>query len=113
MTFDARTLSEICKTDFSKVENFIDDECFENCYIYSLCPNCSGNNYIKNHDFRKKDKSKCRLTKLITIFAADLIAKRIIKNPTKYPDNQKIRILNAAKKIRELYLPEFEEYLKD
>lgn len=113
MTFDNETLAEISKTDFTKAENFIDDECFESCYIYSLCPNCSGNNYIKNHDFKKKDRSKCRLMKLIVIFASDLLVKRIVKNPSGYSDIQKIKILNAARKIKELYLPEFKDYLTD
>ena len=111
MTFDEKSLKEICSTDFSKDENFIDDDCFENCYIYPLCPNCSGNNFLANHSFKKRDKSKCRFQKLIAIYASDLIAKRIIKNPDNYTDSYKIRVLRAAKKIKELYLPEFSQYL--
>jgi sulfatase maturation enzyme AslB (radical SAM superfamily) len=31
-------LDAILATDFSDDDNFIDDDCFENCYIYPVCP---------------------------------------------------------------------------
>ena len=39
-----------------------------------------------------------------------LIVKRIIKNPEKYDDSFKSRILKSAKTIKELFLPEFNSY---
>lgn len=110
MTFDKETLKKVNTTDFSKEENFVDDECFEKCYIQPICPNCAGNNYLANNSFKEKDKSKCRIQKLIALYAADLLIKRMVKNPEKYSEIQKIKTLKAARRIKELYLPEFEQY---
>ena len=110
MTFDSITLSEIEKTDFHNPDNFIDIDCFSSCFIQPICSSCSGNNYLKNNSFKKFDKSKCRIQKLIVLFTADLIVKRIIKSPEKYDDSFKSRILKSAKTIKELFLPEFNTY---
>ena len=61
-------------------------------------------------NFKVRDKTKCKIQKLITLYAADLQAKRIIKNPDKYDDATKYNLINAIQKIRELYLDEFSEY---
>ena len=113
MTFDEKTLSEICNHDFSKVDDFIDDECFDSCYIYPICPHCAGANYLTQKTFKTRDKSKCRIQKLISLFAADLFAKRILKNPGNFEDTNKILLIDAIQKIRELYLPEFKDYFED
>lgn len=110
MTFNKETLEEVKKIDFSIDDDFVDNDCFENCYIQPICPNCAGNNYLTYHSFNKKDKSKCRIQKLISLYASDLLIKRMIKNPEKYSEIQKIKTLKAARKIKELYLPEFDQY---
>ena len=112
MTFDEKTLEEMSKTDFTNEELFVDDDCFENCYIYPICPNCSGANYMAEHSFKKRNKTKCRIQKLISIFAAELSVRKMIKNPDKYSDTEKSRVLAAAKKIKESFLPEFTEYFE-
>jgi len=112
MTFDEKTLEEMSKTDFTKEELFVDDDCFENCYIYPICPNCSGANYLAEHSFKKRNRSKCRIQKLISIFIADLQVRKILKNPDKYSDTEKFKILEAAKKIKSAFLPEFSEYFE-
>jgi len=112
MTFSEDKLYEIAKTDFSNDDNFIDEFCFENCYIYPICPNCVGANYLVNKTFKERDKRRCKITKLITLFIADLQAKRIMKNPKIYDDKTLYHTIEAIKKIRSFYLPEFEEYLK-
>lgn len=112
MTFSEGELSEILKVDFTNNDNFIDEDCFENCYIYPICPTCAGANYLKNKSFKERDKSRCRIQKLISLFIADLQAKRIMKNPKIYNDEVLYHTIEAIKKIRSLYLPEFEKYLK-
>ena len=112
MTFDNKTLSEIEKTDFFNPDNFIDDDCFANCYLQPICSSCSGNNYLKNNSFKKFDKTKCRIQKLIALFTADLLVKRILKNPFKFTNSYKLQILKSSKKIKELYLTEFINYYK-
>jgi len=107
MTFTETELNEIMKTDFYNPELFIDDECLKNCYIYPICTSCAGTNYLSNHTFKKRNRKQCRIHKLNSIFIADLTAKRIVKNPKIYDDNQLYHTIEAIKKIRELYLPEF------
>jgi sulfatase maturation enzyme AslB (radical SAM superfamily) len=80
MTFPQKELDAILQTDFSDDEIFIDDDCFNNCYIYPICPTCSGENYLINKSFKIRNKSKCRIQKLVALFIADLQAKRLIKN---------------------------------
>jgi len=113
MTFTEPELSEIMRTDFRNSELFIDNDCFNNCYIYPICPTCAGANYKCNRTFKKRNKTKCRIQKLISIFIADLIAKRIVKNPKIYDDNQLYHTIEAIKKIRELYLPEFSDFFNN
>jgi len=42
-----------------------------------------------------------------------LFAKRILKNPGNFEDTNKILLIDAIQKIRELYLPEFKDYFED
>jgi len=111
MTFSNEELSKILKTDFTNDENFIDDGCFDNCYIYPICPTCAGANYLANKTFKERKKTRCRIQKLISLFIADLQEKRIEKKPKIYDDHKLYHTIEAIKKIRSLYLPEFEEYI--
>lgn len=110
MTFTPKELEELCSQNFSKNEDFIDEECFNECYIYPVCPHCAGANYLTQKTFKERDKSKCRIQKLITLFAADLVGRRMVKNPQRYDEGMRYHTINAIKKIRELYLPEFAKY---
>ena len=85
-------------------------DCFNNCYIYPICPMCPGANYLVKKTFTERDKSKCRMQKLITLFAADLQAKRLVKNPNSVPKNRVYNTITAIEKIKEEFLPEFLEY---
>ena len=76
MTFSQEELSVILSTDFEQDELFVDDDCFNNCYLYPICPTCSGANYMKNKTFKRRDKSRCAIQKLIALFVADLQAKK-------------------------------------
>jgi len=113
MTFKENELAEIMKTDFNNDENFLDKDCFENCYIYPICGTCAGANYLNNKTFKERDKRRCRIQKLTALFIADLQAKRIAKNPKIYDDDTLYHTIEAIKKIRALYLPELEEFLVD
>lgn len=110
MTFSNEELENIMKTDFEDQAVFVDDDCFNNCYIYPVCPMCPGANYLVKKTFTERDKSKCRLQKLITLYCADLQARRLLKNPHTIPADQIYNTIEAIKKIREKLLPEFEEY---
>lgn len=110
MTFEGEDLEKICSCDYSKTEDFIDDYCFNDCYMYPVCPHCAGANYLTQKTFKVRDKSKCKVQKLITLYSADLQAKRIVKNPEKYDEATKYNLINAIQKIKELYIDEFAEY---
>lgn len=110
MTFSADDIASILKTDFTNDDAFIDNDCFDNCYIYPICPSCSGANYLNNKSFQKRDKRRCKIQKLTALFVADLQAKKIIKNPKLYDDNTTYYTIEAIKKIRSLYLHEFQEF---
>lgn len=111
MTFQPEDISKILATDFSNDEAFVDDECFNTCYIYPMCPTCSGANYKKNGTFKVRDKSRCRIQKLITLFVADLQAKKIAKNPKIYDEKTLYYKIEAIKNIRSKFLHEFKDYL--
>lgn len=104
MTFSMDEIANIVETDFTKNENFIDDDCFDYCYIYPICPTCAGANYLKNKSFKIREKSRCKIQKLIALFVADFQAKRIVKNPKAYNDSVLYNTIEAIKKIRSLYL---------
>lgn len=110
MTFSIEELEDISKTDFEDHSAFVDDECFNSCYIYPICPMCPGANYLVKNTFKLRDKSKCRMQKLITLYAADLQARRLLKNPKNIPKNRVYNTISAIEKIKEAFLLEFEEY---
>jgi sulfatase maturation enzyme AslB (radical SAM superfamily) len=113
MTFNQTDLKNIEATDFLNEENFVDYDCFNNCYIYPVCISCPGADYLINKTFKQRNKNHCRIQKLIALFIADLQAKRITKNPTMYDNDYLYHTIEAIKKIREIYLPEFKKYFKD
>jgi sulfatase maturation enzyme AslB (radical SAM superfamily) len=110
MTFSENELDDIVNTDYNNDDNFLDEECFSSCYIYPLCPTCAGANYLNCKTFKQRDKKRCCIQKLTTLFAADIHARRIVKNPELYQDNL-YSTIEAIKKIRQIYISEFREYL--
>lgn len=107
MTFTKEELDEIKSLDFESEDSFVDEDCYDNCYIYPVCPSCYGTCYKKNKSLSKRDKSRCRIQKLITLFAADLLAKKMMADVSFVPENQVYSTITSIKKIRELYMKEF------
>lgn len=111
MTFSQEQLEEIKSTDYSNDENFIDADCYENCYLFPICPSCAGNNFKQTGSFKKHERSKCQIAKLTALFIAELQARKIVKNASGMDDNTKYWTIEAIKKIKSLYLKEFENFL--
>lgn len=111
MTFENSELKQIVETNFEDNSEFIDDDCFNHCYIYPVCPMCPGANYLVKKSFSKRDRSKCRMQKLITLYCADLQSKRILKNKNAIPDFRMYNMITAIEHIRKEFLPDFEEYI--
>lgn len=104
MTFGKDDMVRITATDFSNPNEFIDRDCFESCYIYPVCPTCAAANYLTEKSFKRRDKRRCDIQKLIAVFAADILARRIIKNPKCMPPDRAYYTVQAIKKIRAKYL---------
>ena len=111
MTFSREQIFELQKTDYKNADNFIDEDCYNNCYIYPICRTCAGACYMTNGTFKKRIKSKCRTQKLIALFSADIQAKRIVKNPESQDKRTLRPTIDAIKKIREAYLDDFKNFL--
>jgi len=111
MTFSNNDLLDISKVDFENDDNFIDSDCLNNCYIYPICPTCYGSSYMNYKSFKKRNKSKCNIEKLVSLFVADLHAKRIKKNSSDYDVTKLYYTIEAIENIRDKYLNEFKKYL--
>jgi len=111
MTFQDKELELMSKFNFNNDENYIDEDCVQNCYIYPICSTCYGANYMINKSFNQRDKSRCRIYKLIILFIADMQSKKIINNPELFNDkNVLFYTIEAIKKIKNLYLGEYESF---
>lgn len=112
LTFSKADLETINGIDFSDNSNFVDIKCADECYLYPICTSCSGANYLVNHTFNKRIKSRCRMNKLVSLYIAELHTRRIISHRELYKDNDQLYFLiKAIKGIKENYYNEFKKYL--
>lgn len=111
MTFSPEQLEKIKATDFTKNENFVDMDCYENCYLFPVCSSCAGNNYKQTGSFAKHERGKCKVTKLVALCIADLQARKIADGQDGFDDNRRYWTIEAIKKIKALYFDEFKQYL--
>ena len=107
MTFSQEELQQVLSLDFANESLFACDKCFKDCYIYPMCPTCAGANYQTNKDFSVKNDIHCKTQKLICLFAAELEAQRIIRNPNRYDAHKTYFTINAIEEIRRLFYDEF------
>ena len=103
MSFSKEDLSLMLKTDFEDANEFIDEECHSNCYIYPICPTCSAANYLTEKSFKLRNKSRCNIQKVIALFIGDIAARRIIRNPGLFPKEKLFYTIQAIKKLKALY----------
>lgn len=101
MTFDKSILNSIRTVDFNKPELFVDEHCFNNCYLEPVCTSCYGANLLSNGNMNVRDKSKCELMKVRAVYSAALKANMILKNRLDTPENRKAIV--AIRRINELY----------
>lgn len=114
MTFSKAEMDKILETDFYNVDNFIDDDCNDNYFLFPVYGSCSGANYLQNHSFKKRVKTRCKMNKLIAIYIAELHTRRILYDKELYEDSNQIYFLiESIKRIKENYYEELKEYLFD
>lgn len=113
LTFTENELNDINDINFYECETFVDKKCLNNCYIFPVCNSCAGANYLINHTFSKRIKTRCEMNKLICLFIAELHTRRILNHRELYKDdNQLYFLIDAIKGIKENYYEEFKEYLR-
>lgn len=105
MTFKDKDIAFLKELDYSNKEGLIDEECFNDCYIYPICSTCYGANYLANKNIKEKNKSICELTKMRAYYVAALKTENILnyRNDTDEDLHANIR---AIKRIREMYISE-------
>ena len=112
MTFSKTEIQEIKKTDFCNIDNFVDEDCFDSCYIYQICRTCHAEDYLATKSFKHYDKSKCRMRIMEAIVLAEYNARLIQKNPCVYDDAKLYYTIEAIKKIKNLYYKDYEKYFE-
>lgn len=110
MGFSVTDLRAILSVDFNEPSNFTDKECKNTCYLYNVCRTCAAENYMLHKRFDTYNKRNCGLKKIIAIAVAELQARKIARNPQIYDKVKVYYTIEAIKKIKELYLPEYGKY---
>lgn len=113
MSFSSYDIDKIMKYDFCDVKSFVDEECFNNCYIYQICKTCHAEDYLVTKTFCHYDKSKCEMRYIEAIVLAEYNARLISQNPHVYNDTKLYYTIEAIKKIKELYWPQYKMYFKN
>ncbi len=103
MTYNSLELQRMSDFNFKSIDNFIDEGCYNSCYLYPICPTCAGANYMVNGSFKMRIKNRCQIQKLLALYVADLMGKRVIMNPKLLDDDIKYYTIESIKKIREKY----------
>lgn len=101
MTFKESTLENVLEMDFSCPSNFIDMDCWENCYLEPVCNCCYGANLLTNGIVNKRDRSKCKLMQIRAVYSAALRAHKLLEHNEDTQENK--LALKAIRRINELY----------
>lgn len=111
MTFDEKDIHDIRKTNFKNPDEFIDQSCATECYLYPICKRCPAENYLHNHSFKSWNKDRCGYTEIIALVVSEIEARRIINNPQIYDATKTYYTIEGIKKIRELYQSKYSDIL--
>lgn len=113
LTFSKREMENISRIDLSNPKEFIDEYCVNNCYIYPVCNTCSGANYLVNHSFSERIKTRCDFMKLVCLYIAELHARRILEHRELYKDdNQLYFLIKSIQNIKNMYYENYKSYFK-
>ena len=63
--------------------------------------------------FNVYNKRNCEIKKIIAIAVAELQARKITNNPQIYDSSKIFHTIEAIKKIKELYMPEYGKYFME
>lgn len=111
MTFDDNTINSILSTDFESPEEFTDQDCMKNCYLYPICKRCPAENYLKNKSFKQWNREKCGFTEILALAVSEIEMRKILNNPQIYDETKLFYTIEAIKNIRELYQNKYSDIM--
>ena len=96
-------IAEIKKMDLSDENLFINDDCFNNCYLFPVCVDCYAANFVSTGSFAEKSQMKCELAKIKAVANAYFQGKRFLsKNMSEITETEK-QTIKAVLKINSLF----------
>lgn len=106
MSFNQDELEILLHHDFTSVREILDEDCYNKCYLYPVCPTCYGADYQLTKSFKKKDKTICKLMEIEAIYSAALKAERIVqkKDFSDFSLEEKGRMHKTIKAINNINL---------
>lgn len=110
MGFSKDDLKEMISVDYNNERLFTDVSCKNECYIYNICRTCAAENFILHRRFDIYNKKNCGMKKILALAVAELQSRLIVKNPKTYDSCRLYHTIEAIKKIKELYLPDYGKY---
>jgi radical SAM protein with 4Fe4S-binding SPASM domain len=104
LSLSQKQLEEINNMDLSNLDLFIDEDCFQNCYLFPVCHGCYGDNFVATGNLSKRSFQKCELIKLRALISANYNARKILQNKQQKTISQReINTITAIQKINELF----------
>lgn len=107
MSFNEKELKLLLETDFTDIREILDKDCFEKCYLYSLCPTCYGADYLLTKSINKRDRTICDLLTIRAYFSGALQAEKILSTDIDNLDADEsgkiYKTIKAILKVSELY----------
>lgn len=106
VSMDSNQLQNVLNIDFTDINNFIDNLCCNDCYIYPICHGCYGDNYVITGKMASRSKQKCELNKLKAVAVAKFQAQYLLRelNKTNEISIKAKRSIIAIQKINELFV---------
>lgn len=77
MTFKNEDLKKLLAIDYTKITDIMDDDCFDKCYLFPVCPTCYAGDYDNAKRLKKKNYTLCKLTQVRAYYSAKLRAIKI------------------------------------
>lgn len=103
LSMSGEALASILSLDFKNKDLFIENECFDNCYLYPVCHSCYGDNYTFTGKLSKCSSQKCELNKLKAVAYSNYKAKEMMRREKMLKITEEdLATIRAIQKIQKL-----------
>lgn len=103
VSMNEEQIAEIKKMDLSDENLFINDDCFNNCYLFPVCVDCYAANFASTGSFAEKSQLKCELAKIKAVANAYFQGKRFLsRNMSEITEKEK-QTIKAVLEINSLF----------